>query len=82
MTFFSAVLIFVSFQYTHTLLQGSAKALSLENSKKIESELHENMAPIFSTLDFMAYSSVVHGDDLGAAKWRWLAAVHQSFLRN
>lgn len=82
MTFFSAVLIFVSFQYTHTLLQGSAKALSLENSKKIESELHENMAPIFSTLDFMAYSSVVHGDDLGAGKWRWLAAIHQSFLRN
>lgn len=82
MTFFSAVLIIVSFQYTHSLLQGSAKALSAENSKKIESELHKNMAPIFSTLDFLAYSSVVHGEVLGSSKWRWLAAVHQFFQRN
>ncbi|MGO1298231.1 MAG: HD domain-containing phosphohydrolase, partial [Vibrio sp.] len=82
MTVFSAVLIIVSFQYTHSLLQGSAKALSAENSKKIESELHKNMAPIFSTLDFLAYSSVIHGEVLGSSKWRWLAAVHQSFTRN
>ncbi|RTZ17217.1 metal-dependent phosphohydrolase [Vibrio aquaticus] len=54
-----AVLIAISYQHAQQLLTGSAKELSNENSRKLESVFQVKTGPILTTLDFMAVSDAI-----------------------
>ncbi|UPQ89763.1 HD domain-containing phosphohydrolase [Vibrio sinaloensis] len=53
------VLIAISYQHAQQLLTSSAKELSRENSRKLESTFQVRAGPIFTTLDFMALSDSI-----------------------
>lgn len=75
------VLIGISTQHAQELLSGSAQNLSQENSKKLESTFQQNISPVVSTLDFMAYSSFIDADEPPSEKARWLSSMRLLFER-
>ena len=81
-TLIGIVLIMVSYQHSQQLLLGSAKAVSQENSRKLQSEFQRSTAPIFSALDFMANSSFVHNNQPIYEEARWLSSLRMTFERN
>ncbi|WP_068718475.1 HD domain-containing phosphohydrolase [Vibrio tritonius] len=81
-TLIGVILILVSYQHSQQLLLGSAKAVSQENSQKLQSEFQRSTAPIFSALDFMANSSFVHNDKPIYEEARWLSSLKMTFERN
>ncbi len=80
-TIVGAVLIGISTQHAEELLTGSARELSQENSKKLESTFQRSIAPVFSTLDFMAYSSFIDQSEAPSEKARWLSSMRLFFER-
>ena len=76
-----AVLISISSQHAKQLLSGSAQELSQENSRKLESIFQRSIAPIFSTLDFMAYSSFIDENKPPSEQARWLSSMRLLFER-
>ncbi len=75
------VLIGISTQHAHELLTGSAQSLSQENGRKLESTFQQNISPVISTLDFMAYSSFIDSDEPPSEKARWLSSMRLLFER-
>ncbi|WP_165313724.1 HD domain-containing phosphohydrolase [Vibrio ziniensis] len=76
-----AVLIGISSQHAQQLLSGSAQELSQENSRKLESIFQKSIAPILSTLDFMAYSSFIDENEPPSEQARWLSSMRLLFER-
>ncbi|MBF9003164.1 HD domain-containing phosphohydrolase [Vibrio nitrifigilis] len=76
------VLITISYQHSQHLLMGSAKAVSEENSQKLQSAFQKTTAPIFSALDFMAHSRFVETESPIYDKPFWLSAIETTFKRN
>ena len=58
-TLVGIVLIGISYHHSQELLAVSAKELSNENSRKLESTFKVRAGPILTTLDFMALSAVI-----------------------
>lgn len=55
-TLVDSVLIAISYRHAQDLLTGSAKELSSENARQLESTFQVKAGPILTTLDFMAMS--------------------------
>ncbi|MFM2587027.1 HD domain-containing phosphohydrolase [Vibrio sp. TBV020] len=77
-----AVLIAISYQHAQTLLTGSAKELSKENSRKLESTFHVKTGPVLTTLDFMATSNLTHMVNSKPTNADFLTPLQIIFQRN
>ncbi len=75
------VLIGISSQHAKELLSGSAQNLSQENSRKLESTFQQNISPVISTLDFMAYSNFIDANEPPSQQARWLSSMRLLFER-
>lgn len=81
-TLVGAVLIAISYRHAQELLAGSAKELSEENSRQLESTFQLNTGPILTTLDFMALSEVVERNKKPHKEVRFLTSLNLIFKRN
>ncbi|MGY3571244.1 HD domain-containing phosphohydrolase [Vibrio paucivorans] len=81
-TLVGVVLISISYQHSQQLLSGSAKELSNENSRKLESAFKQSAGPILTTLDFMALSASTEDKKVPLKQKRWLASIDLIFQRN
>lgn len=81
-TVIGSVLIAISYHHSQELLQGSAKELSNENSVKLETLFREQVAPVLTTLDFMAMSSFIRHQRDSVEKGGWLDSLEMIFQRN
>ncbi|UAB72527.1 metal-dependent phosphohydrolase [Vibrio sp. SCSIO 43132] len=81
-TVIGSVLIAISYHHSQQLLQGSAKELSNENSLKLETLFREQVAPVLTTLDFMAMSSFIRHQKDSVEKGGWLNSLEIIFQRN
>ena len=81
-TLVGAVLIAISYQHAQELLSGSAKELSRENSRQLESTFQLKTGPIFTTLDFMALSRIVEKNINPYKETRFLTSLNLIFERN
>ncbi|NOH80443.1 HD domain-containing protein [Vibrio sp. RE86] len=81
-TLVGAVLIAISYQHAQELLTGSAKELSQENSRKLESVFKVKTSAIFTTLDFMAVGENLDSHSKMASNKRLMASLSIIFQRN
>ncbi|MDN3611872.1 HD domain-containing phosphohydrolase [Vibrio ostreicida] len=81
-TVIGAALISISYFHSQELLGVSAKKLSRENSRKLESTFKGSTGPIFTTLDFMALSAVIDQTVAPVKAQRFLASLNLIFERN
>ncbi|RSD31507.1 HD domain-containing phosphohydrolase [Vibrio pectenicida] len=81
-TLVGVVLISISYYHSQELLAVSAKELSNENSRKLESTFKVRAAPILTTLDFMALSAVINEREPPIKAKRFLASANLIFERN
>ncbi|EEX93873.1 adenylate cyclase [Vibrio orientalis CIP 102891 = ATCC 33934] len=81
-TLVGAVLIAISYRHAQELLAGSAKELSEENSRQLESTFQLNTGPILTTLDFMALSEVVERNKKPHKEVRFLTSLNLIFKRS
>lgn len=81
-TLVGAVLIAISYRHAQELLAGSAKELSEENSRQLESTFQLNTGPILTTLDFMALSRVVERNTAPEKEIRFLTSLNLIFQRS
>ncbi|GLT17866.1 hypothetical protein GCM10007938_16440 [Vibrio zhanjiangensis] len=81
-TLVGIVLIAISYHHSQELLAVSAKELSNENSRKLESTFKVRAGPILTTLDFMALNAVVKGREPPVKAKRFLASTNLIFERN
>lgn len=77
-TIIGAVLVSVSYQHAQQLLISSAKEISYENSDKLEATFSENVSPVLTTLDFMAYNKFIEQNTPVMQENRWLSSVCSS----
>ncbi|MDW6005339.1 HD domain-containing phosphohydrolase [Vibrio mangrovi] len=77
-----AVLILISYNHAQALLTETAKQLSYENSRKIETEYKQSIGPILTTLDFLAFSTFVEKEHSPIDDKRWLASIALVFQKN
>lgn len=75
-------LITISYQHSQTLLEGTAGELSNENSLKLQTLFKQQVAPVLTTLDFMAMSSFISHQTDSAEKNGWLSSIDLVFNRN
>ncbi len=78
-TIIGAVLVSVSYQHAQQLLISSAKEISYENSDKLEATFSENVSPILTTLDFMAYNKFIEQNTPIMQENRWLSSARLFF---
>ncbi|SHH69208.1 hypothetical protein VA7868_00238 [Vibrio aerogenes CECT 7868] len=76
------VLIYISYQHAQELLDETAKQLSYENSRKIETRYQQNIGPVLTTLDFLAYTTITDEPDFLIKDKRLLASTFSVFERN
>ncbi|KUI97463.1 HD domain-containing phosphohydrolase [Vibrio sp. MEBiC08052] len=76
------VLILISYNHAQALLSETAKQLSYENSRKIETEYKQSIGPILTTLDFLAFSTFVEKEHSPIDDKRWLASMALVFQKN
>ncbi|WP_295891599.1 HD domain-containing phosphohydrolase [uncultured Vibrio sp.] len=76
------VLIAISYNHTQALLAASAKEVSRENTRKLENAFKQSTGPIFTTLDFLAYSPVVEQSKSPLKQKQWLSSIELIFQRN
>lgn len=81
-TIIGAVLVSVSYQHAQQLLISSAKEISYENSDKLEATFSENVSPILTTLDFMAYNKFIEQNTPIMQENRWLSSARLFFENN
>lgn len=81
-TLVGSVLIAISYRHAQELLSGSAKELSEENSRQLESTFQLKTGPILTTLDFMALSRVVERNSKPEKEVRFLTSLNLIFQRN
>lgn len=81
-TLVGVVLIAISYRHAQELLSGSAKELSQENSRQLESTFQLNTGPILTTLDFMALSRVVERNAPPEKEIRFLTSLNLIFQRS
>lgn len=81
-TLVGTVLIAISYRHSQELLTGSAKELSSENSRKLESTFRVRAGPILTTLDFMALSAVIDERKAPLKAKRFLSSLELIFQRN
>ncbi|WP_152431780.1 HD domain-containing phosphohydrolase [Vibrio aquimaris] len=81
-TLVGIVLIGISYHHSQELLAVSAKELSNENSRKLESTFKVRAGPILTTLDFMALSAVIKERTPPVKAKRFLASANLIFERN
>ncbi|MDA0118832.1 HD domain-containing phosphohydrolase [Vibrio sp. T11.5] len=77
-----AVLIAISYHHSQQLLTVSAKELSSENSRKLESTFKVSTGPILTTLDFMALSSIISERQAPDKAEQFLSSLELIFQRN
>ncbi|PMK02617.1 HD domain-containing phosphohydrolase [Vibrio sp. 10N.261.55.A7] len=81
-TLVGVVLIAISYNHSQALLAASAKEVSRENTRKLENAFKQSTGPIFTTLDFLAYSPVVEQPKSPITQKRWLSSIELIFQRN
>ncbi|KHT47625.1 HD domain-containing phosphohydrolase [Vibrio sinaloensis] len=81
-TLVGSVLIAISYRHAQELLAGSAKALSEENSRQLESTFQLKTGPILTTLDFMAFSTIVEKNVKPEKERRLLTSINLIFQRS
>lgn len=81
-TLVGSVLIGISYRHAQNLLTGSAKELSRENSRELESTFQVKAGPILTTLDFMAMSKEIEDHESPEKHSRFMAALQLIFQRN
>ncbi|WP_114783528.1 HD domain-containing phosphohydrolase [Vibrio tetraodonis] len=81
-TLVGIVLIAISYHHSQELLAVSAKELSNENSRKLESTFKVRAGPILTTLDFMALNAVIKERTPPIEAKRFLASANLIFERN
>ncbi|MCK6263694.1 HD domain-containing protein [Vibrio sp. ZSDE26] len=81
-TLVGAVLIGISYNHSQALLTASAKEVSRENSRKLETAFKQSTGPVFTTLDFLAYSPVVEQSGNPLKHKQWLSSIDLIFERN
>ncbi|GHW31870.1 chemotactic transducer-related protein [Vibrio cholerae] len=77
--FIGSVLIAISYYSSQQLLAGSARTLAHENSKKLETVFTQNVAPILTSLDFLATSRFIEHTEPPLQDQRWLTSVLRAF---
>lgn len=78
---FGFILIYISYNHAYQLLTHTAKELSLENSRRIESRFQQASSPIMATLDLFAYSSMVNDNVPAEQNTSWLASIDLIFKK-
>lgn len=78
----SSILIAISYQSFQRLFANNAQALASENSQKLENIFTQNIAPILTTLDFLATSTFIEATTPPVHEQRWLTSVFQAFQRS
>lgn len=73
------MLIAISYYSSQQLLAGSARTLAHENSKKLETVFTQNVAPILTSLDFLATSRFIEHTEPPLQDQRWLTSVLRAF---
>ncbi|USD35105.1 MULTISPECIES: HD domain-containing phosphohydrolase [Vibrio] len=81
-TLVGTVLIAISYRHSQELLTVSAKELSSENSRKLESTFKVRVGPILTTLDFMALSAAIDQRQAPIKAKRFLSSLDLIFKRN
>lgn len=81
-TLVGSVLIAISYRHAQDLLTGSAKELSSENARQLESTFQVKAGPILTTLDFMAMSRSIDDHQAPEKHQLFLASLHLIFQRN
>ncbi|MGF1719562.1 HD domain-containing protein [Vibrio kyushuensis] len=81
-TLVGAVLIAISYNHSQALLAASAKEVSRENTRKLETAFKQSTGPILTTLDFLAYSPIVEQKASPIKNERWIASIELIFQRN
>ncbi|NOH95674.1 HD domain-containing phosphohydrolase [Vibrio sp. 99-70-13A1] len=81
-TLVGAVLISISYRHSQELLSGTVQELSKEHSNKLESVFKQTVAPVLTTLDFMAVSSFIRHQGESLEQKPWLASIHIIFKQN
>lgn len=81
-TLVGSILIAISYRHAQELLSGSAKELSKENSRELESTFRLKTGPILTTLDFMALSRVVELNARADKEIRFLTSLNLIFQRS
>ncbi|MDC5852270.1 HD domain-containing protein [Vibrio europaeus] len=81
-TLVGSVLISISYKHAQDLLTGSAKELSQENSRKLESTFQVKAGPILTTLDFMSLSQAIDSHKSPVRHIRFLTSLQTIFQRN
>ncbi|MEZ8100803.1 HD domain-containing phosphohydrolase [Vibrio bivalvicida] len=81
-TLVGSVLIGISYRHAQELLTGSAKELSRENSRKLESTFQVKAGPILTTLDFMSMSLAIDDHKSPIKHIRFLTSLQTIFQRN
>ncbi|EGA68804.1 chemotactic transducer-related protein [Vibrio sinaloensis DSM 21326] len=81
-TLVGSILIAISYRHAQELLAGSAKELSEENSRQLESTFQLKTGPVLTTLDFLAVSQVVEDNTPPQKAKRLLSSVSLIFERN
>ncbi|WP_176470554.1 HD domain-containing phosphohydrolase [Vibrio metoecus] len=80
--FIGSVLIAISYHSSQQLLAGSAKTLAHENSQKLETVFTQNVAPILTTLDFLATSTFIENTTPPLHEQRWLTSIVRAFQQS
>lgn len=81
-TLVGSVLIAISYRHAQELLSGSAKELSEENSRQLESTFQLKTGPVLTTLDFLAVNQVVENNTSPQKAKRLLSSISLIFTRN
>ena len=81
-TIVGIVLITISYRHSQELLTGTAQELSKEHSNKLESVFKQAVAPVLTTLDFMAVSSFIRHQGESLEQRPWLASIDLIFKQN
>ncbi|MBW3695643.1 HD domain-containing protein [Vibrio sp. T187] len=81
-TIVGIVLITISYRHSQELLTGTAQELSKEHSNKLESVFKQAVAPVLTTLDFMAVSSFIRHQGKSLEQKPWLASIDLIFKQN
>ena len=81
-TIVGIVLISMSYRHSQELLSGTAHDVSQEHSQKLRSIFKQNIAPVLTTMNFMALTSFIsHQDDTEEQK-PWLESIDLVFKQN
>lgn len=81
-TLVGSVLIAISYRHAQELLTGSAKELSREHSRELESTFQVRAGPILTTLDFMSMSEEIDDHRSPEKHRRFLSSLKLIFQRN